>query len=415
MSKPTIHTKIPFKSAFAANLVIAASIIPISGGTAGQQVVEIPPTPAVSPWTFDATMYGWLTGLEGDIVINTLDVGFDETFLDIVDDINFAAALRLEARNGKWGAIVDGFYVDLGTSGSPPGPLYESAGAELRQFIGELSLAYRVYEGSCGFVDVYGGFRYNNLAVDLAGVLSQTGVQSVSSATSAGVARTMEARADAIAQPKAAAYQAGSMMDRVSIETQLMVAILTEGDAKVKEDIKRRLVEINGNNGRDGRPLEAEQLAKSVKTERSEIVFAAAELEIAQLRASVGAPAQADVARAEAKLAAAEKNLANAIAVHLRTLPTQASGRQDWLDPIIGVRAQWNINEKWYLACKSDVGGFSVGSDLAWTLQATVGYKFTERFSAELGYRYMHADYSEGSFDYDVAQAGIYTGLSYRF
>ena len=91
------------------------------------------------------------------------------------------------------------------------------------------------------------------------------------------------------------------------------------------------------------------------------------------------------------------------------------SASKDWIDPIIGLRGQWNINEKWFLAGKGDIGGFGVSSDLAWSLQVTVGYNFTENVFAELGYRYLDTDYKDGGFTYDVEQAGLYTGLSIRF
>ena len=100
-------------------LALTATISAAFGGNTKDAVVETPP--AVSPWTFEGSMYGWLTGLDGDIGVDGLDVGFNESFLDIVDDLNMAAMLRFEARYAKWGVIVDGFYVDLGTSGNPPG------------------------------------------------------------------------------------------------------------------------------------------------------------------------------------------------------------------------------------------------------------------------------------------------------
>ncbi len=96
-------------------------------------------------------------------------------------------------------------------------------------------------------------------------------------------------------------------------------------------------------------------------------------------------------------------------------LPTRASADKNWVDPIIGVRAQWNLNEKWFLAGKSDVGGFEVGSDLAWAVQGTVGYNFTENVSAELGYRYLDTDYSDGNFTYDLAEHGLFMGVNVKF
>ncbi len=67
------------------------------------------------------------------------------------------------------------------------------------------------------------------------------------------------------------------------------------------------------------------------------------------------------------------------------------------------------------LAAKGDVGGFGVSSDLAWTLQGTIGYPFTPNVSSEIGYRYLHTDYTDGGFKYDVAQAGLYTGHNIKF
>ena len=48
-------------------------------------------------------------------------------------------------------------------------------------------------------------------------------------------------------------------------------------------------------------------------------------------------------------------------------------------------------------------------------MQATVGYNFTNNVSAELGYRYLHTDYKDGAFKYDIAQAGLFTSLNFEF
>lgn len=305
--------------------------------------------------------------------------------------------------------------MDLGTSGNPPGNLYTRASVDLKQFIGELSVAYRVYDSPCGFVDLYAGVRYNSFSVDLSGNLDQAGIQAVSDSASARVVGHSATRADAIAQPVIADYQAAALADRQAIEDQLAADIKAEVDDKVKEDIKKRLVEIQRNTGLDGHRLDLERFSRAVKAVRTELVAATAELEVAQLRATVDASAQADVAKAQARLGKAEKDLSTAINGELDNLPTNKSADQDWLDPIVGVRAQWNINDKWFLAGKSDIGGFHVGSNLAWTLQATVGYNFTRNVSAELGYRYLHTDYTDGSLDYNVAQAGLFTSLNVKF
>jgi opacity protein-like surface antigen len=88
--------------------------------------------------------------------------------------------------------------------------------------------------------------------------------------------------------------------------------------------------------------------------------------------------------------------------------------RNGWT-PFSASARSGNINEKWYLAGKSDIGGFGVGSDFAWSLQGTVGYNFTDKVPSEIGYRYLQTDYEDGAFTYDIAEHGFYLGLNVRF
>lgn len=98
-------------------------------------------------------------------------------------------------------------------------------------------------------------------------------------------------------------------------------------------------------------------------------------------------------------------------------LPINASRSADksWTDPIIGLRSQWEINDRWFLAAKGDVGGFGAASDFTWNLQGTVGYQFNECVSLEVGYRYFDTDFSDGGFTYDIAQSGAWIGMNFKF
>jgi opacity protein-like surface antigen len=93
----------------------------------------------------------------------------------------------------------------------------------------------------------------------------------------------------------------------------------------------------------------------------------------------------------------------------------QRSADEGWTDPIIGIRTQWDINDRWFLAARGDIGGFGVASDFTWNLHASVGYNFTECVSLEVGYRYFDTDYDDGDFTYDIAQAGLLLGVNFRF
>ena len=397
-------------------IVLTASIGTALGGTTETPVVETPP-PAFAPgWEFRASPYGWLTGLDGDTGIGSLNSHVDASFSDIAQYLKFAAALQFEDRKERWGVIADGFYACMGESGNPPGQIYNHVGVDVKEFLGELDLAYRVYESPSGFVDVYAGARYNYLGLDLTGKLDPVGIQTVTTSASDRMVSGLAERADEIVQPKASAYQSASATRRANIEAKITADIEAEADARVKQDLKRELAQIRREGGLTVRTLVDNEVSRAVKTERVALAAATARLEVAKLRASVDSSQQGKVNQAQSRVEQAKKNLSAALNNQIITkAPTSASASESWVDPIIGVRAQWNITPKWYLAGRTDIGGFGVGSDLVWTFQGTVGYNFTEKVSADLGYRYMHTDYSNGAFTYDVATAGLYTGLNIRF
>ncbi len=384
-------------------------------GTLVDAPVEIPKEEP-GGWEFRASLYGWMTGLEGTTGVGGLVADVDVEFVSIIDDIDMVAALQFEARKGPWGILADGFYVDLGASGPSPGPLYEQVGVEMKQFMGELSVAYRVYETPCVFVYVYGGMRYNRLDMGFEGTLDLPGIQAASANAGARIVEGIGNRAAGIVQEKIEAFKEAGAARRAAIEGRIAAAIEGEADGRIKRDLVKQLLEIRRDGGLDIRDIVSNRISRALKERRLELARSTAQLEVAKLRDSVGEAAQDEVATARARVDKAEDRLAAAINHQLaERLPVQKSADQDWLDPIVGMRAQWNITDRFFLAGKSDIGGFGVGSDLAWTLQATAGYQFTEKVSAELGYRYLHTDYSDGGFKYDIAQAGIYTSLNIRF
>jgi hypothetical protein len=229
--------------------------------------------PPINPWEFRVQPYGWLTAIDGTTgpqqFVGDVDAGFDEVF----DVLEFAAALQVEARRGRWGIIADAFYAELGSSGTLPGPLATNIDLDMEQFIGEFVVFYRVSETPDSFIDLYAGLRHTSLSLEL-------------EATTTG--------------------------------TQL--------------------------------PFGARR-----------------------------------------------------------------SGDENWTDPIIGIRAQWDINERWYLSAKGDIGGFEVESDFTWNIHGSVGYRLNESASLEVGYRYFDTDYSDSNFTYDVAQSGALIGVNFAF
>lgn len=91
---------------------------------------------------------------------------------------------------------------------------------------------------------------------------------------------------------------------------------------------------------------------------------------------------------------------------------------ESWVDPIIGTRFALDLGERWTLSGEADIGGFGVGSDLAWNAQAFLGYEtslFGRPATLAAGYRALSQDYESGSFKWDVTMHGPVLGLALRF
>jgi hypothetical protein len=83
---------------------------------------------------------------------------------------------------------------------------------------------------------------------------------------------------------------------------------------------------------------------------------------------------------------------------------------EDWIDPTIVARITFPINDKWSVQARGNIGGFGVGSDLMWQVQADVNFRPSESWFLTFGYRIIDIDYDNGSgldrFVYDMQTFG---------
>ncbi len=89
-----------------------------------------------------------------------------------------------------------------------------------------------------------------------------------------------------------------------------------------------------------------------------------------------------------------------------------------WLDPFIGLRGRYVLNDEWFVNARGDIGGFGVGSDFSWHVMADARYSFEifdKSAAAFLGYRALGQDYSNGGFQWDMVAHGPIIGLEIRF
>ena len=94
----------------------------------------------------------------------------------------------------------------------------------------------------------------------------------------------------------------------------------------------------------------------------------------------------------------------------------EVSNREDWVDPIVGLKGQSFIGaSQFFVNGGLMIGGFGAGSGFMWDANFNLGYRWTETFSTTLGYRYLDVDYEKDDFLYDVSQDGPVIGLSWVF
>jgi hypothetical protein len=95
------------------------------------------------------------------------------------------------------------------------------------------------------------------------------------------------------------------------------------------------------------------------------------------------------------------------------------SASKTWFDPILIARVTADIKDKWLFQIRGDLGGFGIGSDFTWQLQAYAGYRFSRLFQLSAGYKILSIDYDKGvdkeRFIYNVDTFGPVIRLGFNF
>lgn len=101
-------------------------------------------------------------------------------------------------------------------------------------------------------------------------------------------------------------------------------------------------------------------------------------------------------------------------------VPPLLGGNESWIEPVIGGRGMWRLNDKWTTIASLELGGFGAGgNDLQIGANLGFDYQPWKNTAITFGYRYFSVDYSDtlssGEFAYDVTQHGPYIGVKYYF
>ena len=115
-------------------------------------------------WQFNLTPYLWALGMDGDVGLGPVSVPVDVKFSDAVKDLDFGGMLAAEARNGRWGILVDGTYLKLTADHDA---LLGEFEARLKEWTLQGSVLYTVVDTGNTAVDLGAGGRYMGIDTKL--------------------------------------------------------------------------------------------------------------------------------------------------------------------------------------------------------------------------------------------------------
>ena len=356
---------------------------------------ELVPGKPASDWSFTLEPYGWLPAFDSNLAIKGFPaIGFRLSPIQVLQKLDWGIFMAGEARKGRWGVLADGMYAQFSAEGTTQSSLYQSSSVQFQQSIMSLALAFRVIDNKSGYLDIYAGGRAYYLGVDCSAQTDSAGIQRIAEASADRIASALSQRASELIKENAG-IAADALADRLRSEISARaLERIAENPPEMKD-----LIKVN---------QRTEGLDPNLPATR-EYLNALAQAKAAQAAGNLTPALQQ-------KVASAKQNFANETARRLEDqLPRQIAKSQWWIDPIIGLRAQWNFTHWLYLNTQADVGGFGAGSQLAWFVQSAVGVNITRNTSMEIGYRYLYFNYVGSQLSLESNLPGVYSGVIFRF
>lgn len=116
-----------------------------------------------SDYKVQITPYLFTTGVNGTIGEHGRTADVDASFGDVVHHLNMAAMFYLDARFGRWRALVDNLYTDVSDAKATPGPLFSSVKVATKMWIVDPEAGYAIVRKEGKELAATAGVRIWNL------------------------------------------------------------------------------------------------------------------------------------------------------------------------------------------------------------------------------------------------------------
>ncbi len=373
----------------------------VGGVAAGPVELEsketAPPTITQSePWQFMLAAPGWLASLDGTIGVRGVNADIDVPIDEVLQHLDMIFAMRAEAQKGPFGIYGELIYIGLSDVAQING-LINNIHEQVDQTLVDGGLSWRFINQPRWSFDLTAGTHYTNVYEQLELHSDPAAIQQASEQFVNNIANDLRARLDQ------------------DISNSEFLANLK---STIKADIANRIG--NALERHENRPnIPIGPLGGRIRQEIVQRVENFIEKEAAALQAQIDALKLAGAARRDAvarAVDAAKARIANQLALRLDKSFNQTLSKDDyWFDPYVGLRARYNFNKTYYTAVRGEIGGFGVGADLMWEVEAAVGINLTRSIFTEIGYRALGGNYEDKGFRFDAVMHGpqITTGITF--
>jgi hypothetical protein len=125
------------------------------------------PAEAQTSYKFQVTPYVFATGVNGTIAERNQTASVDASFSDVLRHLDMTAMFYVDARVGRWRALVDNLYTKVSNARSTPGPLFDSVNVASKLWIVDPEAGYALVQNEDNELDVTAGVRIWNVNNDL--------------------------------------------------------------------------------------------------------------------------------------------------------------------------------------------------------------------------------------------------------